>query len=272
MSTGLEWISEALEVPNKGAVLLMLRFKFNSSSNPTVFTGAEHLINGVTRDAAGIWTITLKEKFRNWQGVLNAQATAEIDADGTSYFLTLGPMNETNGTIEVRAHDAGESGINTASKTLAYTQLTDADGSQDFNFASALPTGAIVLGGSINVTTAFTDGAAGVFTADLGHSGDVDSILDGAALGSIAHVSTPQGVKESGYYGAITPRLTALATVNLNTATAGACTAYVYYLDPASDAALQPVDVPAGSNDGNWCNVALLLKYSKAIDGSGIPA
>jgi hypothetical protein len=28
-------------------------------------------------------------------------------------------------------------------------------------------------------------------------------------------------------------------------------------------------DIAPGSNDGNWCNVELTVKYSKAIDGSG---
>jgi hypothetical protein len=118
------------------------------------------------------------------------------------------------------------------SKQVDFEDLTDADGSQSFAFAAALPVGAVVQGGFLNVTVGFTDGAAGVFTADLGiNGGDLDAFIDGADLASIAKVDGPAGVRTTGLWGAITPALTILGTVNVDTATAGDVTAYLAYID-----------------------------------------
>lgn len=248
---------ENLTGPHAGELKLTGWFKPNGSSDPTSFD--KSWIKSVTRSGVGSWTITMRDSLPVFRRMLGLEVTA---ASGCAARVQPGAVSLSAKTIAVKAYNPA--GINTASKAVVYTDLTDADGSQDFNFASALPTGAIVLGGSINVTTAFTDGAAGVFTADLGYSGDVDSILDGASLAAIAHVATPAGVKESGYYGAITPRLTMLATVNLNTRTAGALTAYVYYLDPAGDA--DELDIAAATDNYIW--VTLSVKLSSLDDGS----
>lgn len=115
------------------------------------------------------------------------------------------------------------------SLAIGFADLTEADGSQTFNFGSALPANAILLGRDVDVTEGFTDGVAGVFTLDVG-TADVDAIIDGAAIGTIAVVSGPNGVRHSGAYGGVTPTATVLADVNVTTATAGAMTINLYYL------------------------------------------
>lgn len=115
---------------------------------------------------------------------------------------------------------------------LLFSQLTDADGSQTFAFATALPARAYLIGAGIRVIAAFTDGVAGTFTADVGiNGGDIDAFLDGASLAAIANVGDPVGVRPSGMVGAVTPALTVLGSVNVNTATAGSLVAEVMYLD-----------------------------------------
>ena len=119
------------------------------------------------------------------------------------------------------------------SRRVEDTDLSAAAGNQSFDFAAALPsTGVFILGAYLNVTEGFTDGAAGVFTADLGVSGGVtDAILNGADIASIAKVGTPVGATPTGWYEGSTLALDIIATVNVNTATAGAVTAYVIYIE-----------------------------------------
>jgi len=124
--------------------------------------------------------------------------------------------------------------IYTASKAVAFDDLAAAAGAESIAFDAALPAGALVIGASIDVTTGFTDGVAGVFTADMGieGAGDQDALIDGADIASIAEVGSPLGVRPTGHYGGITPEVTILATVNVDTATAGALTAKVFYVLP----------------------------------------
>lgn len=122
--------------------------------------------------------------------------------------------------------------VRKVSLTVGSAELTDSDGAQTFPFGAALPADAIILAVGLDVTTGFTDSGAGVFTADLGiNGGNIDAFLDGADLASIADVASPQGIQPSGRVGAITPALTVLADVNVDTATAGAVTAEIYYVD-----------------------------------------
>lgn len=122
--------------------------------------------------------------------------------------------------------------VRKASLTITSALLTDSDGAQTFPFGAALPADAIILAVGLDVTAGFTDGASGVFTADLGiNGGDIDAFLDGADIASIDDVASPQGIQPTGRVGAITPALTILADVNVDTATAGAVTAEVLYVD-----------------------------------------
>lgn len=122
--------------------------------------------------------------------------------------------------------------IQEAERAVAYTDLTDSDGSQSFDFGAALPSDAVILCAYIDVTTGFTDGSSGVFTVDLGISGgDLDALIDGADLANIANVSSPVGIGHVGSYSGTTLAVTVLADVNVDTATAGALTARVLYVD-----------------------------------------
>jgi hypothetical protein len=102
-NTGLSWITEGLESPGKGLVVLPLRFRFNAALAPTDFTGAAHLIESVAHTAAGIWTVTLKPAFRGWRGLVAAAVSLELDAAAVLAVASLGPMLATPGTIVVRS-------------------------------------------------------------------------------------------------------------------------------------------------------------------------
>lgn len=114
--------------------------------------------------------------------------------------------------------------VHKATLSVGHADLTAAATSQSIDFAGALPAGAIVLGVGIEVTEAFDDGGAGVFTADFGISGgDADAFLDGVDLETEAAHAAPQGAQPTGLVGAVTPALLVDAGgVNVNTATAGA--------------------------------------------------
>jgi hypothetical protein len=121
-------------------------------------------------------------------------------------------------------------------KELALTAalLTDADTQQDFDIGAALPAGAIVLGGYVNVATKFqNEGDTDTTTVDVGvKGGDVDSIIDGADLKTVALTDATVGAKAFGFYGAVTLQARVDSDVNLNTITAGAATIVVAYVDP----------------------------------------
>ena len=122
--------------------------------------------------------------------------------------------------------------VRKATLTVGFAELTDSDGAQTFPFAAALPADAFILAVGLNVTAGFTDGVAGVFTADLGiNGGNIDAFLDGADLASIADVASPQGIQPTGRVDAITPALTVLADVNVDTATAGSVVAEILFTD-----------------------------------------
>ena len=125
--------------------------------------------------------------------------------------------------------------VRKASLTVGFADLTDSDGAQTIPFAAALPADAVIVAVGLDVTAGFTDGVAGVFTADLGiNGGDIDAFLDGADIASIDDVSSPQGVRPSGRVGAITPALTVLADVNVDTATAGSVVVEIFYVDAST--------------------------------------
>lgn len=117
--------------------------------------------------------------------------------------------------------------------TVTYVGLTDADQQQDFDVGAALPAGAFVLGSFLDVTVAFQNvGDTDTTTADLGvKSGDVDSLIDGADLGTIAKTDATIGAKPQGYYGGSTLQLRVDSDVNLDTLTAGSVTVNVFYVD-----------------------------------------
>jgi len=125
--------------------------------------------------------------------------------------------------------------VKKATYSLGHAGLTTAGSSQSFD-AAVIPENSIVIGCDIDVTEAFTDGSAGTFTADVGvKAGDVDAVLDGADLTTaIARLDSPRGV--SGlpsmlFLDGATMALKVIGSVNVDTATAGALTLSVYYIN-----------------------------------------
>jgi hypothetical protein len=64
--------------------------------------------------------------------------------------------------------------------TVGHADLTDADGSQAINIGTALPNNARIVGVDMRALTAFSGGTASAVTVDVGTSGDVDALIDGA--------------------------------------------------------------------------------------------
>ncbi len=127
--------------------------------------------------------------------------------------------------------------VQSASKTVAYGDMTDEDGSQTFAFAAALPAGAILLAHELNVTALFDDGSACTSDVDLGiNGGDTDCIEDGLnttlATGATGRQTGTLGVRHKGMLGGSTLAVTVNASVNVDTLTAGSVTATVWYIVP----------------------------------------
>lgn len=66
--------------------------------------------------------------------------------------------------------------------TVGHADLTDADGSQTINIGTALPVNARIVGVDMRSLAAFSGGTASEVTVDVGTSGDVDALVDGADL------------------------------------------------------------------------------------------
>lgn len=118
--------------------------------------------------------------------------------------------------------------------TIGHADLTDADGSQTINIGTALPANSRIVGVDMHTYTPFTGGGAGVVTVDIGTSGDVDALIDGADLfaaavdGGLATI--PKGIRPNKFFAA-GGQLTAQVDANVNVAdlTAGAVTIDVMY-------------------------------------------
>lgn len=131
-----------------------------------------------------------------------------------------------------RGSRANSARIKKESRTITDTSLTASATEESFDLV-IVPANHVVDLIDINVTEAFTDGAAGVFTLDVGvKGGDVDALIDGAALGAIARVDSPKGVSgvpSALFLGGATINLKVIGTVDVDTATAGSVTVTVYY-------------------------------------------
>lgn len=126
-------------------------------------------------------------------------------------------------------------GTKVAYKSFDYTDVAAlgavASGSIDFD--AALPAGAVVVGGGINVTAIFDNaGDTASVVADLGiASGDTDAFCDGMSLDAVAKVGSPAGVGMGTLVGAVTPSILVDPDVNCDTITKGAAVAYVLYVE-----------------------------------------
>lgn len=197
-------------------------------------------------DAVGVMT-----SGSIWVNIVNTG----VPGDAICYNTTTGAVSageagtgqlQLNGTLETVVSSAGGLGriklleqaipaqLKEESFTVAFGDLTDSDGAQSFDIAT-IPANHVVMAIDSNVTVAFTDGAAGAFTFDVGiKGGDTDVFIDGGSLAAIARVDSPKGV------GALPSTLLIAggtiaadikADVNVDTATAGSVTFTVYYKD-----------------------------------------
>ena len=112
MSYGIQ--RNDVKTPHKGEVILAGYFYPNGSSTPATVRGS--WIDSVAHTATGVWTITMKEKFRGWIGLLGAQVSLSMNALGLS-IIQFGAMDLSAGTIIIRA--ATESGGTLAAADIA---------------------------------------------------------------------------------------------------------------------------------------------------------
>lgn len=160
-------------------------------------------------------------------GATRSIAGLVIDVESDGVWVMVGAANA------LSIAGIASAAMQAMSLTIDHEDLDESDGSQSIDFASALPANAVILGYDIRVTEAFTDGDAGVFTLDVGISGgDLDQLVDGAALGNIANIANAPGVRPTGRYGAVTLAATVLGSVNVDTATAGTAVVEVFYAVP----------------------------------------
>jgi hypothetical protein len=157
--------------------------------------------------------------------------TGEIQLNGS--LETTVSSNGTVGRIKLLEQTSATVTKKTA-LTVGHADLTDSDGAQSFDVV-AIPANHIIVGYDVNVTEAFTDGAAGAFTFDLGiKGGDTDVFIDGGSLAAIARVDSPKGagsLPSTLLLGGGTIAIDVKADVNVDTATAGAVTITAYYKD-----------------------------------------
>lgn len=132
-----------------------------------------------------------------------------------------------------RVNQAADLRIKRAKRTITTTDLTTSGPQQKFDFTAALPTNAYFLGAYVDVTTQFTDGAAGTATADLGiKTTDEDAFLDAADLSTAAgKINIPRGALQTGFMGGVTVTITIDGSVDVDTFTAGSATFHVIYLE-----------------------------------------
>jgi hypothetical protein len=128
----------------------------------------------------------------------------------------------------------GAGGVGLRSVTVAHGDLTAAATSEAINIGSPLPAGARIVGVSIDLATPFSGGSATAVTVDIGSSGDVDAIVDGANLFAAAvdgQASTlPAGIAPNKKFSAATQLIaTFISDVNVAALTAGSCTINVLF-------------------------------------------
>ncbi len=70
--------------------------------------------------------------------------------------------------------------------TVGHADLTDADTSQTINIDTALPNNSRIVGVDMRALTAFSGGSVSALTVDVGTSGDIDALVDGADLATAA--------------------------------------------------------------------------------------
>lgn len=105
---------QTLESSHKGELRFAGSFRPNGSSTPTIWYG--NWISSIAHTATGVWTITMKEKYRGLQGILAAIVSARFNALSLTV-IQLGAIDLDAGTIIIRA--ATESGGTLAAADIA---------------------------------------------------------------------------------------------------------------------------------------------------------
>jgi hypothetical protein len=151
-----------------------------------------------------------------------------VGFEGSRVMVLIGPA--ANLEVAAVASDLQASQLQKRELEIGFADLTDADGSQSFNLGAALPANAVVVGHNVNVTAVFDNaGDTGTFSLDIGVSGALDSICNGASLNAIAHVNGPLGARSGGRYPSAQLLATVLADVNVTDATKGSAVVEVFY-------------------------------------------
>lgn len=124
--------------------------------------------------------------------------------------------------------------------TVGHAALTDADTSQDVNIGAVLPANARIMGVSLHTVTAFAGGTVSALALDIGTSGDIDALVDGADLFAAAvdgqAASRPLGIAPNKLFASAGAQLVARFVStgdNLVNLTAGAVTIDVLFVELA---------------------------------------
>jgi hypothetical protein len=134
----------------------------------------------------------------------------------------------------VGSADLAGASVQKRTVTVGHADLDAAALTQAIDIGEDLPANARILGVAIKLTTAFSGGGAAAVSVDIGSSGDVDAIVDGANLFAAAvdgQASTrPAGIAPNKHFVAAT-QLTAtfISDVNVVGLTAGAVTIDVLF-------------------------------------------
>ena len=96
MSYGVQ--REIIQGCHKGEIRLSGSFRPNGSSAPTVWYG--NWISSIAHTDTGVWTITMKEKFRGWQGAFAMLVSARFATLSLS-IVQFGAVDLDAGTIVI---------------------------------------------------------------------------------------------------------------------------------------------------------------------------
>jgi hypothetical protein len=119
--------------------------------------------------------------------------------------------------------------------TVGHADLTAAALTQTINIGStALPSGAVILGRTIVLATAFSGGGAGAVSVDIGGT-DADCIVDGESIftGATTAKAGTSGIDPFGALGGQQLTATFISDVNVVLLTAGSVTITVTYAVPS---------------------------------------
>lgn len=158
-------------------------------------------------------------------GTSVAGKVIQVDSDGV--WVQCG--------LATAAVDAAAAVIEKRTVTVGHADLTDADTSQTVNIGAALPDNARIIGVSIHTVTAFSGGSVSALLVDVGSAGDVDALIDGAALHSTVvdgqAATRPLGIAPNKLFASSTQLVATFVSTgdDLVNLTAGACTIDVLF-------------------------------------------